>query len=42
MRPGTEMFLDADGKLTETGLISLCPLGGAHGHGQCHHSIQRI
>jgi len=25
MRPGTEMFLNADGRLTETGLISrLC------------------
>ena len=27
MRPGTEMFLDADGKLTETGLISRSPVG---------------
>ena len=27
VRLGTEMFLDADGKLTETGLISRCPVG---------------
>jgi len=26
-RPGTEMFLNADGRLTETGQISRCPAG---------------
>jgi len=37
MRPGTEMFLNADGRLTETGLISLVrqavPDGGSGDRG---------
>ena len=32
MRPGTEMFLNADRRLTETGQISRCPADGGSGN----------